>query len=323
MDRRRRTLVVALGAAPFGAATAQSSTGKTVKIVVPFPPGQGADLIIRMLADQLPTRLNQSVIVENRPGAGGLLGMSAVAKAPADGLTLVMGGSGPVSIAPTLQASVAKYDPVKDFEPVSGVATVAQLFVVPVESPLRSVRDVIAAARAQPGKVAYGSSGNGTTQHLFVEYFASMAGIKLLHVPYKGSAPALTDLLGGQIQFMSDTVAAMVPHVKSGKLRALGVTSPARSPFLPDVPTVAEQGLGGYEAVGWVTVLAPAGAPAEVLDRQAQAIQAILTEPAIREKLAGMGFVPMSQTRESLRVFIGTELAKWRKVIETAQIKVE
>jgi tripartite-type tricarboxylate transporter receptor subunit TctC len=318
----RRTTILSLAALSAAPAFAQTQAGKPLKIVVPFPPGQGADLIIRMLADQLPARLNQPVIVENRPGAGGLLGTDAVAKSPADGLTLVMGASGPMSISPTLQPAVTKYDPVKDFEPISGVGTVAQLFVVPAASRYRSLGDLIAAARVQPGKGTYGSSGNGTTQHLFVEYFASLAGLKLLHVPYKGSAPAFNDLMGGQIEFMSDTVAAMMPNVKAGKVRALAVTSPTRSPFLPDVPTVAEQGVSGYQAVGWVTVLGPAGIPASIADAQAQAIQSILADAAVREKLAGMGFVPMAQTRGALRDFIAAELAKWKKVIETAGIKV-
>ncbi len=319
----RRTMIAALMSLPASLSFAQSSANRPLRLVVPFPPGQGADLIIRMLAERLPALLDQPAIVENRPGAGGLLGTDSVAKATPDGLTLVMGGSGPISISPLLQPSVTKYDPIKDFDHVSGVASVAQLFVASADSPIQSLPQLIQAARSAPGQITYGSSGTGTTQHLFVEYFAAAAGLKLLHVPYKGSAPALTDLLGGQIRFMSDTIAAMMPHVRSGKVRALAVTSAQRSAFLPDVPTVAEQGVAGYEATGWVTLLAPRGSPVEVVERQARAIQTILADPGMQEKLAGMGFVPMKQTRSELRDFIGAELAKWKKLIDTAGIKVD
>ncbi len=320
---KRRTLIASLLALPASVAFAQSSGGRPLRIVVPFPPGQGADLIIRLLAERLPALLDQPVIVENRPGAGGLLGTDSVAKAVPDGLTLVMGASGPISISPSLQPAVTKFDSIRDFEHVSGVASVAQLFVTAADSPIQSLEQLIRAARAEPGRLTYGSSGTGTTQHLFVEYFASIAGLKLLHVPYKGSAPALNDLLGGQIRFMSDTVAAMMPQVKAGKVRALAVTSAQRSPFLPDVPTVAEQGAQGYQAVGWITVLAPRGSPADVVERQARAIQSILSDPPVRERLAAMGFVPMTQTRLELREFIATEIAKWKAVIDSAGIKVD
>jgi tripartite-type tricarboxylate transporter receptor subunit TctC len=309
-------------AAPGGLLHAQPG-GRGVRIVVPFPPGQGADLIIRLVAERLSPRLGQPVVVDNRPGAGGTIGTEQVARSPADGATLVMGASGPISISPTLQPAVVKYDPLKDFEPITGIASVAQLFVVPAGSPHRTLGELITAAKAQPGRIGYGSSGNGTTQHLFVEYFAAAAGVKLLHVPYKGSAPAFTDLIGGQIAMMPDTVAAMLPNVKGGKVRALAVTSAARSPFLPDVPTVAEQGFPGWQAEGWITVLAPAGTPADVADRLDREIRAVLADAEFRQKLGEMGFVVMDRSRGALRTFIGEELVKWRKVIEGAGIRVE
>lgn len=325
IHRQRRGALAVLGAACLssaGLARAQSGS-RPVRIVVPFPPGQGADLIIRLVGERLSPRLGQPVVVENRPGAGGTIGTEQVARSAAGGTTLVMGASGPMSISPTLQPAVVKYDPLKDFEPISGIASVAQLFVVPAASPYRTLGDLAAAAKAQPGRIAYGSSGNGTTQHLFVEYFAAAAGLKLLHVPYKGSAPAFTDLMGGQIAMMPDTVAAMLPNVKAGKVRALAVTSAARSPFLPDVPTVAEQGFPGWQAEGWITVLAPAGTPADVADRLDREIRAVLADGEFRQRLGDMGFVVMDRSRGALRTFIGEEIAKWRKVIEGAGIKVE
>ena len=320
MQLLRRFTFAALAAMLAGPVLAQ---GAPIKLVVPFPPGQGADTIMRLIAERLAPRLGQAVVIDNRPGAGGTLGTEYVARQPADGLTLLMGSSGTLSISPTLQPGVAKYNPMKDFEPVTGVASVAQLFVVQANSPFKTLQDLIRAAREQPEKVSYGSSGNGTTQHLFVEQFADMAGIKLLHVPYKGSAPALVDLIGGQIAMVPDTIPAMLPQIKAGKVRALGVTSDKRSAFLPDVPTVAEQGIKGYDAVGWITIVAPAGTPAALADRLDGEIRKVLAEPDLRQKLADMGFVEMSVSRGALRNFIGAELAKWKKVIETAKIKVE
>ena len=320
MQLLRRFTLAALGAMLAGPVLAQ---GAPIKLVVPFPPGQGADTIMRLIAERLAPRLGQAVVIDNRPGAGGTLGTDYVAKQPPDGLTLLMGSSGALSISPTLQPGVAKYNPVRDFEPITGVATVAQVFVVAAGSPFKSLQDLIKAAREQPEKVSYGSSGNGTTQHLFVEQFSDMAGIKLLHVPYKGSAPALVDLIGGQISMVPDTIPAMLPQIKAGKVRALGVTSDKRSAFLPDVPTIAEQGIRGYDAVGWITIVAPAGTPAAIADRLDGEIRKVLAEPDLRQKLADMGFVEMSASRGALRSFIGAELAKWKKVIETAKVKVE
>ena len=320
MQLLRRFTLAALGAMLAGPVFAQ---GAPIRLVVPFPPGQGADTIMRLIAERLVPRLGQAVVIDNRPGAGGTLGTDYVAKQPPDGLTLLMGSSGALSISPTLQPGVAKYNPVRDFEPITGVATVAQVFVVAAGSPFKSLQDLIKAAREQPEKVSYGSSGNGTTQHLFVEQFSDMAGIKLLHVPYKGSAPALVDLIGGQISMVPDTIPAMLPQIKAGKVRALGVTSDKRSAFLPDVPTIAEQGIRGYDAVGWITIVAPAGTPAAIADRLDGEIRKVLAEPDLRQKLADMGFVEMSASRGALRSFIGAELAKWKKVIETAKVKVE
>ncbi|MFN0162655.1 MAG: Bug family tripartite tricarboxylate transporter substrate binding protein [Burkholderiales bacterium] len=307
----------------IGTAALAQTPGGTIKLIVPFPPGQGADTIMRLVAERLAPRLGQPVVIDNRPGAGGTVGTDFAAKQAPDGLTLLMGASGPMAISPTLQPSAARYNPLRDFETVTGVASVAQVFVVAAGSPHRSLQDLIRVAREQPEKIAYGSSGNGTTQHLFVEQFADLAGLRMLHVPYKGSAPALVDLIGGQVAMVSDTIPAMLPHIRAGKVRALGVTSEKRSPFLAEVPTIAEQGVRGYSAEGWITIVAPAGTPGPLADRLDGEIRKVLAEPDLRQKLADMGFVEMTVSRAALRNFIGAELAKWKKVIETAKIKVE
>lgn len=302
-------------------AMAQSWPAKPIHIVVPFPPGQGADTMMRLLAEKLPAALGQPVIVENKPGAGGAIGMESVAKSPADGYTVVMAGSGPTSISPTLQK--LPYDTTRDFDPVTAVASVAQVFMVNAAYPARNLQELIAAARVKPGALNYGSSGQGTTQHLFVEYFASSAGVKLTHVPYKGAGPAMQDLLGGQIPFISDTITAAIPQVKSGKVRAIAVTSGKRSPLMPEVPTLDEQGVKGYEAIGWIGILAPAGSPSAAMDRLSFESQKVIAASDMQKRMADLGLVPMDQTREKFRDFIRSEIQKWAKVIAAAGVKVE
>jgi len=303
-------------------AQAQTYPSQAIRIVVPFPPGQAADLYMRLLAERLTPRLGQTVLVDNRAGAGGAIGMQYVTTQKPDGYTLLMGGSGSMSIAPTLSPSVIKYDPVKDYEPIAAPVAVAQVFVVSPNSPIKSVQDLIASAKQKSGAVTYASSGAGTTQHLFVEQFASQAGVKLLHVPYKGSAPALTDLMGGQVVMMSDTITALLPQIQAGKIRPIGVTSAQRSPFMPDVPTIAEQGLRGFEAVGWISVLAPAGTPAAIADRLHNEIATIMADPETRKKVLDMGLIEMNIPRNKVRDFVTGELAKWKKVIIDAQVPI-
>jgi tripartite-type tricarboxylate transporter receptor subunit TctC len=304
-------------------AAGQTYPAHVIKLVVPFPPGQGADILMRLIAERLGARVGQPVIIDNRPGAGGTIGTAFVGSQAPDGYTLLMGASGPMAISPTLQPRVAKYSTTRDFEPITGVASVAQVFVVNPASDIKTLSDLVKAARMKPGEVTFGSSGNGTTQHLFVAEFASMAGIKLTHVPYKGAAPALTDLIGGQVTLVSDTVPSVLPFVTAGKLRALAVTSSKRSPFLPNVPTVAEQGFKGYSAEGWITILAPAGTPAAIADRLDAEIRKVLAEPEIQKKMGEMGFVEMSTSRSALRDFMAAEIAKWKKVIDDNHITVE
>ena len=308
---------------PVAAEAQTTSNAGTTRIVVPYPPGQGADLIMRLMAEPLGKRLGQPVIVDNRPGAGGTIGTEYVSKQPADGTTLLMGSSGAISIAPTLTPQAARYNPLKDFEPLTGVAAVAQVFVVSAKSPYQDLAGFLQAARKDPGKLSFASSGNGSTQHLFMAAFAHEAGIRMLHVPYKGAAPAFNDLMGGQVNIMSDTTAAILPQIRAGTVRALGVTSAARQPQLPEVPTLAEQGVRNFAAEGWITVLAPPGMAATLADRLDREMRAALADPAVARKIREMGFVEMRESRAALRQFIAAELTRWRAVIEAAHITAE
>jgi tripartite-type tricarboxylate transporter receptor subunit TctC len=233
-----------------------------------------------------------------------------------------MGASGPLGIAPSLFPNLP-YDPLRDLTPVALVATVPQLFIVRADSPIRSIADLIAAAQAKPGEVFYASSGNGTTQHLNVEMFGAMAGVRLAHVPYRGSAPALADLLGGRVAFMSDTLAAAGPQIREGKVRAIGVTSAARSPFFPDVPTIAEQGVAGYESVGWISVVGPRALPAEIAQAAAQAIGAVVAEPEFAARLRSQSFTPDFRPTDRFRAFLAEEITKWREVVRVSGAKVD
>lgn len=323
MTRWKHILAALAVAAVTGGAHAQAYPTHAIRLVVPFPPGQGADTLMRLVGEKVSANLGQPVVIDNRPGAGGVIGTDFVASQQPDGYALLMGASGPMAISPTLQPHVVKYNPLTDFEPITGVASVAQIFAVNSASDIKSVGDLILLAKRKPGEVTYGSSGNGTTQHLFVEQFAAMAGVRLVHVPYKGSGPALTDLIGGRLTFVSDTVPSLLPQIRAGKLRAIGVTSAQRSPFLPEVPTIAEQGVSGYAAEGWITVLAPARTPASIADRLDTEIRKAMADPDLRRKAAEQGFVEMTVSRAALRDFIAAELAKWKKVIEQAGVKVE
>ncbi len=304
-------------------ASAQSFPTRAVKVIMPYPPGQGADILLRIICERLSTQLGQPFVIDNKAGASGTIGTYLATSQPADGYTLVMGSSGAMSISPTLQPEIVKYDTLKDFEPVSGIATVAQVFVVPASSPIKTLNDLIKTARQSPGQVTFASSGKGSTQHLFAEYFAGMAGISLQHIPYKGAAPALTGLLGGQIAFMSETIPAIMSQIKAGTVRALAVTSSKRSPFLPDVPTLAESGIAGYSAEGWITVLAPAGTPAAIADKLDAEIHKAMAEPEVRKKIVELGYVEMTTARGKMRDFFSAEIEKWKKVITAAKITID
>lgn len=320
--RRRAVCAWALCGATAGLAAAETYPSRAVRLVVPFPPAGATDMLGRVAADGLSRRLSASVVVENRPGAGGNVGAEYVARAPADGYTLLMG---PTSIyaAGTSLFPRRGFDLARDFTPVSTLANVPHVLVVPAEGGPASVGDLVRLARSRPGALGFGSQGIGTISHLEGELFQSMAGVSLLHVPYKGSAPALLDLMGGRVQLMFDSVAAALPHIRSGKLRALGVTTPRRASVMADVPTIAESGLPGFAAESWVGVLVSSRVGRDVVQRLATEIAAVVTDPDIRARLAAQGFDARAVTGADYTALIQRETAHWAGVIKRAGISLE
>jgi tripartite-type tricarboxylate transporter receptor subunit TctC len=313
-------LVLALAA---GGATAQPYPSKPIRVVVPNPAGGFYDVIARSVGQKVGDSLGQPMVVENRVGAGGSVGTEFTAKAPPDGYTIMVGGIGPHGIAPSLYAKLP-YDPVKDFAPIILVAMTPNILVVHPASPFQSVQDIVAAARAKPGSVSYASNGNGTSQHLSAEMFATTMGLKLNHVPFKGSAPAVTAMLGGQVDFAFAVAPDALAHVKAGKLRALAVTGAKRAAPLPDVPTMAEAGVPGYEATAWFGYLAPAGTPREIVDRLNAEIAKSLESPEVRDRLApgGLSELP-GGSPERFGDHIKSEIVKWSKVVKESGAKVD
>ena len=295
---------------------------KPIRIVVPFPAGGTTDILARAVAQKLTETLGQSVVVDNRPGAGGNIGAELVAKSPPDGYTLLMGTVGTHAINASLYAKMP-YDHVKDFVPVILVAGVPNVLVVNPSVPANSVPELIAYIKANPGKVNFASSGSGTSIHLAGELFKTMAGVSMTHVPYKGSAPAVTDLIGGQVQLMFDNLPSALPQIKAGKLRALAVTSTQRASALPDVPTVAEAGLPGFDATSWFGLLAPAGTPKDVVAKLNAEVAKWLATPEAREKLASQGAIAAGQSPEDFTRHIAAETAKWQKVVKESGAKVD
>ncbi|WP_157268911.1 Bug family tripartite tricarboxylate transporter substrate binding protein [Azohydromonas aeria] len=297
MSKQIRALALAAACALAGAtAWAQGPQwpAKPVKMIVNFPPGGAADQIGRAIAQPLQEALGQPVVVENRGGSGGNLGGEAVAKAPPDGYTLLMSSGGMVAVNPHIYPKMS-FDPVKDLTPVAAAARVLVFLVVRADSPIRDFKGLIADLKAHPGQRAFGTPGNGSSPHLATEMMKSQAGVDATHVPYRGAAPALTDLLGGQVDFLFDPGVA-VPHIKAGKLRVLAVGSPKRSPLFPDVPTLDESGLKGFDADSYFGVYAPAGTPAEVVNRLNAEVNRIIATPAFRERVAQLGGVPAPMT---------------------------
>ena len=315
----RRTLlaslaVAAAGALPLGA-LAQNFPTKPITIIVPFSAGGTTDILARIVGQGLTTELGQSVVVDNKPGAGGNIGGSLAAKAAADGYTLFMGTVGTHAINQSLYKKMP-FDPVKDFAPLSRVATVPNLLVAHPSQPFKTVKEMIAYAKANPGKITFGSPGSGASPHVSGELFKSMTGTDLLHIPYKGSAPAMTDLLGGQTSVMFDNMPSAIQHVRSGKLRPIAVTTAKRSPELPDVPTIAEAGVPGYEATSWFGMFAPAGTPKPVLDKLHAALIKVLNQADVKKKIAEQGGDVVAETPEQFATFIQAESVKWGKVVK-------
>ena len=308
---------VVLGAGLLGgtSALAQAYPTKPVTIIVPFAAGGTTDILARIIGQALTAELGQSVVVDNRAGAGGNIGGQAAAKAAPDGHTLFMGTVGTHAINASLYKKMP-FDPVKDFAPLTRVANVPNLLVANPAQPYKSVKDLIAYAKANPGKVNFGSSGNGSSIHLSGELFKSLAKVDMQHVPYKGSAPAVTDLLGNQIGIMFDNMPSAIQHVRSGKLVPLAVTTAKRSPELPNVPTIAEAGVPGYEATSWFGMFAPAGTPAPVLAKLNAAIVKVLGQPDVKKKINEQGAEVYSETPEQFAAFIQAESVKWGKVVK-------
>jgi tripartite-type tricarboxylate transporter receptor subunit TctC len=305
-----------------GLTFAQAYPTKPVRLIVPFAAGGGTDLVGRTLAQRLTEALGQTVVVENRGGAGGVIGADAVAKSAPDGYTLVLGSPGPLTINPNLQAKMP-YDTLRDFSPIS-LATISP-FVLTVHPslPVRNLKEFIAFAKAQPGRLNYGSGGNGSVAHLSTEYLKSLARIDLVHVPYKGSSLALTDTLAGQLQVFFDNLPVVLPHVKSGKLRLMGVGTQQRSTLIAGAPTIAESGVPGYEASTAFGILGPANLPAAVVNRLSQEIVRILQSAEIKDRLAMQGLEAVGSTPQQYHAHLRAELEKYARIVKTAGIKVE
>jgi len=313
----------ALAALAFAAfpVAAQTYPSKPVRIVVPFPPGAGVDITTRLYAARLGTALGQQVIADNRPGAAGNIGAEVAARAAPDGYTLLAAPAS-LAISQTLYKKLS-FDLARDFQPVAMMASVPFLLVVHPSLPARDVKSLVALARARPGQINYASTGNGSSPHLTAEMFRMQAKVDVVHVPYKGTPLAVTDLLAGQVSFMFANALSVLPHVNAGRLRALAVTSAKRNAATPQLPTVAEAGLPGFESGTWFALLAPAGAPREAVTRLAAEVSKLAQEPEIREKLAAQGAQAVSMTPEQTGAHIRSEIAKWGKVVRASGARVD
>ena len=312
---KKRTLLSLLAMAPFAAARAQGiwSPDKPVKLVVPFAAGGSTDITARLLAQALGDRLGQPVVVENRPGAGGNIGAEAVARAVPDGQTLFMATSGIIGANKALYRTLP-FDPVKDFAPISQVAFVPNMLVVGPSMPATSIADLIARVKARPGEVTYGSAGIGTSQHMAGALFAQRAGLNMIHVPYRGGAPANTDLVSGKIDFIMSPLVEVLAQIRAGSLKPLGVTTLRRSPLFPDVPTIAET-MPGFEIALWSGLMAPAGTPVAAVHRLAQETAAVLRTPELRGKLAEQGSEPVGSNPDEFASFIQRDIPKWTEIV--------
>lgn len=323
MLRKLLNPVLALGlcAAPFLAAAQDAFPSKPVKLVVPYAAGGPADLLARSVAEKLGPRLGQPVVIENKPGAGGHTGGELVAKGPADGYTLVLATiahNGAVALYPKL-----RYNPMKELKPVILLAEAPSILIVRQDMPAKSVQELLALARSQPGRLSYGSAGNGSAMHMAAELFRYMAKIEYTHVPYRGGAPAMADLMGGQIDMLFESLGTAHPQLKSGKIRALAVTGTSRSASLPDVPTVAEAGVPGYSSVPWYTISVASGTPASIVSKLNTEINAVLKAPDLVQRWDGLGIVPLGGSPADAQKRNEAETTKWSAVIKTANIQLD
>ena len=322
MNALRRCAVAALLLAAALPALGQQYPAKTIRFIAPFPPGGGVDIVARAMADKLSSRLGQSIVVENKPGAGMTIGTDLAAKSAPDGYTLLIGPIGSQAIVHHMYPK-RTFDFARDFAPVARIGYGTIAFIVPQSSPARSVRDFVALAKANPGKLTFASSGTGALIHLTGEMFKQAAGIDLTHIPYKGTTQLLPDLMDGRLDMALDSLPAYLPHLKAGKVRALAVASRGRSPVLPDLPTMAEAGVPGVVSATDYALFAPAGTPKEVVTLLNREVNAVLEMPDLRAKLAAQGVEIVGGTPESVRAEFADELAKWGRVIAEAKLKPE
>jgi tripartite-type tricarboxylate transporter receptor subunit TctC len=328
---RRRVFITqaaALGCAPLvGAlsspAHAQSAyPAKPIRIVTPYPPGGPTEILSRLIGSKLQDRIGQPLVIESRAGAGGNVGTDYVAKSPADGYTILMGASGPLAINVTLYRHLP-YDPLRDLSPIILVAAVPLVLTVNAEFPAHTVRELIDLLRAKPDAYSYASAGNGSPQHLSGELFKMETGTQIVHVPYKGSGPAINDLIAGQVPIIFDSMISILPQIRGGRVRALAVTSQKRSSLLPDVPTLAESGVPGYESIAWYGILGPGGTPPEIVGKLNREIGAVLDLPDMRARLEEMGTPPVQGSVEDFRRFMSSEILKWGKVVKASGATVD
>ncbi len=318
----KRTLAaLCIGLATL-AAHAQSWPDKTVTLVVPFPPGGSTDQVARAMVPLLTNSLKQSFLVENKPGATGTIGATFVKRAPADGYTFLVSSLGPLSITPHLIKGM-QYDPLKDFDLITVAVQSPNVLIVPTNSPYKSVADVVAFLKANPGKMTFASAGHGSSDHLTAELFWQQTGTSAIHVPYKGGAPAHADIMGGQVDASFQNINAVVQYIKGGKMRALAITSAARSPVLPDVPTLAEAGVKNVEVTSWQAIVAPKGLPTAVREKAHAAFAQALNDPKVRDQFVSIGFEMVVNTPAQFAEFQRKEYAKWKSVIETGKITID
>jgi tripartite-type tricarboxylate transporter receptor subunit TctC len=303
-------------------AAAQGFPTKPVRMVIPYPPAQGADIFGRMVGDELTKLWGQPVVVDNRAGGGGMPGILSMRSAPPDGYTLVVGGSQAITVNPNVYAKMP-YDPQKDLQPISGLYIAPLVWIVHPSSGMNTLADLVNEARKNPGKLNFASAGVATSQHMTAELFRFVAKLDMQHVAYKGSGPAMTDLLGGQVKIMMDGVASALPHLQGGRLKALAVTTAQRTPQLPDVPTIAESGYPGFLGVGWAGLFMPAGGPKEIAEKISADVRSILNQPEMRKRIVDRGAIPDPMTPQQTAEFVKADTARWGEVAETANIKID
>ena len=319
--KKRQFLLAAPALLAATGSFAQAYPAKPIRLVVPFPAGGATDIFARAVSQKLGEKLGTTIVVDNKPGAGGSIGSDIVAKAPADGYTLLLATSSTHSIGPSFGGKLP-YDAVADFTPISHVGDAPSIMVVPNSSPARTVKEWIEHAKKNPGKLNYASSGNGTVVHLTAEYFKAQAGLFLVHIPYRGTALAIPDLVSGKIDVLFDSLPSGLPHVKEGRLRALGITSLKRSPLLPDVPPISDT-LPGWESVTWFGLYGPKGLPADLVNRLSNGINQALQEPEVKDRLARLGIEPAGGTPAQFAAMANADRAKWKKIISERKLTAD